>query len=560
MVYQNRMTNFQNLRDIDFYSGIGGWSLGLKSAGVDVVASYEWWKEAAETHHANLNGCTNITNIRTLDLAELPRDIDIVVGSPPCTQFSYSNRGGSGDIKDGLVDIKKFLSIVDFLKPKFWAMENVPRTAKILESELDGGELSDFSELFADAHIEIFNAEEFGLPQRRKRCIAGNFDLKLLRQYAARASGRSLGDVVRAFSEAEINDPNYNITMGNNALSEHTKEVPFSDEEIRINRSAKIYHPVYNDMQFPDDFERSARTVTATCTRVSRESIVIHDPCKPGTYRRLTVREKASLQGFPINFQFRGKSNSSKNKMVGNAIPPVLTYYIAQSFMGKSAETLTLHNELEFEFLDKVEKGAFTEPDTSGKSYPRGRSFRFAIQGLRFKSGMRFELNNSDQSDQFKCSFFFGDSTRIQNIEPTREIADHFTTLLLSSRPDLFAELDAVVTQKTLRVNHLELQQTWTRKAKMLHPFFVLDSLGETAKSLEEMFQHWQISEFEQCVDYLVNRFDIRSGQRKLQRYAMKVAIGMIVTGRYNEINSQGSTPIKIKGTGGKIRPCLNIS
>ena len=90
------------MKAIDLYSGVGGWSLGLKMAGVDVIQSYEWWSPAAETLINNLGGDVSIADIRTLPLSSIPLDIDIIVGSPPCTQFSYSNRGGSGDIYDGL--------------------------------------------------------------------------------------------------------------------------------------------------------------------------------------------------------------------------------------------------------------------------------------------------------------------------------------------------------------------------------------------------------------------------------------------------------------------------
>src|SRR5690606_16800778 len=115
-------------------------------------------------------------------LENLPKEIDMVVGSPPCTQFSFSNRGGSGNIADGLEDIKMFLTIVDHLKPRVWAMENVPRVAKIIEAELrEGGALEDFLHLGCVTHI--IDMAEYGLPQRRRRCIAGNFDNELLQSY-----------------------------------------------------------------------------------------------------------------------------------------------------------------------------------------------------------------------------------------------------------------------------------------------------------------------------------------------------------------------------------------
>ena len=41
------------MRAIDLYAGIGGWSLGLKLAGIEVVKSYEWWQPAIDTHNGN---------------------------------------------------------------------------------------------------------------------------------------------------------------------------------------------------------------------------------------------------------------------------------------------------------------------------------------------------------------------------------------------------------------------------------------------------------------------------------------------------------------------------
>lgn len=52
-------------------------------------------------------------------------------------------------------------------------------------------------------------------------------------------------------------------------------EEPLNWEEERFNRDMKVAHPIYNGMPFPDPFDRSIRTVTATCTRVSRESLII---------------------------------------------------------------------------------------------------------------------------------------------------------------------------------------------------------------------------------------------------------------------------------------------
>ena len=86
------------MKAIDLYSGIGGWTLGFRTAGIDVIRSYEWWDRAADTEQQILGVPVTVCDIRSLQLSELPTDVDIVVGSPPCTQFSYSNRGGWGHI------------------------------------------------------------------------------------------------------------------------------------------------------------------------------------------------------------------------------------------------------------------------------------------------------------------------------------------------------------------------------------------------------------------------------------------------------------------------------
>src|SRR5262249_35069574 len=153
-------------------------------------------------------------------------------GSPPCTQFSYANRGGGGDIKDGLYDIIKFLKIVKYLKPKFWVMENVPRVAAILKKERTPREtLGDFGGL--GISYCVVNMQDFGLPQRRRRCIAGKFDLDLLQSYGRKKSAPTLGAIVKALAAKDVVDPLYGIRVERNELHDHVTEDYLNDEETR---------------------------------------------------------------------------------------------------------------------------------------------------------------------------------------------------------------------------------------------------------------------------------------------------------------------------------------
>lgn len=91
----------------------------MKLASIDVVCGYEIWPEAVATYNANLSKSHKPVDVRKLSFGSLPAQIDLVVGSPPCTEFSFSNRGGGGDLAEGLKDIVRFLEIVDHLRPLY---------------------------------------------------------------------------------------------------------------------------------------------------------------------------------------------------------------------------------------------------------------------------------------------------------------------------------------------------------------------------------------------------------------------------------------------------------
>ena len=523
------------MKAIDLYSGVGGWSLGLQLAGIEVVASYERWGPANETNFKNNRHQAQTVDIRMLMPEDLPEDIDIIVGSPPCTQFSYSNRGGNGDIKDGLQDIKKFLSFVDHLQPKFWAMENVPRAAKVIFEELKaGGELEEFSHL--DMTMCVFNMEDFGLPQRRKRSIIGNFDFDLLTEYSKSIKKRNLKQIVSALGLEEPVDPIYGIPLGKDELVDHVCETHLNEEEVRINRSNKALHPVYNSMPFPDSMDRSVRTITATCTRVSRESIIIEDPSNPGLFRRLTVRERASLQSFPITFQFYGESYSQKLKMIGNAVPPLFSFYVGHSFLRTPTDPLPEVSDVANKFVPPEPAPKVTVPDQPGRSYPIGRSFRFAIPSLRLKSGVRFELTNKGRDGEIEWSvkFFFGTSKSIQTLDLNADTAasvlnalnDEDLSLISVSLSDLKA---------SLRVADIKnMQALWAHRGPgETRAFMLLDLLNEAGSNIRNALDKSDFEYSGQIATIITEQFgeisDDLPGIPKLIRNTDLILAGILV-------------------------------
>ena len=456
-------------------------------AGIQVVASYEIWKPANLTNSANLGHTPVCADIRHLRFRDLPKNIDLVVGSPPCTEFSFSNRGGNGDIEDGLRDIIKFLRIVEQIQPRAWAMENVPRAAMIVERELlPGGRLRRFAHLGIGS--KVYNMEEFGLPQRRKRSLIGNLDFELLSSYSEHLPRRTLGQVIRSLAQKEPRDPIYNIRVRREDLCDHSVKDFLDDEEIRINRSNKMLHPVYNTMSFPDRYDRSVRTITATCTRVSRESVVIEDPTTAGSYRRLTVRERACLQGFPITYQFFGGTYAQKAKMVGNAMPPLFAFYTGQALRGIRVSQL-LDPVVRVSLLPRPSATAAEgKPDRRTRTYRKDRRFRFAIPSLRLKSGVRFELTNKPLSDNtyWGVDFYFGTSKSIRSVPLKGDLA---SLLLSKAAPTIRDQIRAIlggVADLFVRYDVKHMQDVWCHRGPgAARPFMLLDALDEVGVQLK---------------------------------------------------------------------------
>jgi DNA (cytosine-5)-methyltransferase 1 len=541
---------------IDLYSGIGGWTLGFKLAGIPVIASYEWWKDANLTHNKNFGSTHAITNIRTLLLEDLPKDkgVKFVVGSPPCTQFSLSNRGGKGDIKDGLVDIKKFLEVVEYIQPKYWAMENVPRVASILEKELaPGGALDRFLPLFDN--IKVYNSSDFGVPQDRKRMIAGKFPFALLDSYAKTTTRVTLGDVLAALERPPYKDPIYGITLDEHSLTEQVLEPNLSLEEARINQESKMHHPVYNVMSFPDRQDRPSRTITALCTRVSRESIIIKD--SKNNLRRLTVRERGVIQSFPISYQFFGSSYQGKLKMIGNAIPPLLTFYIAQSMLETPVGQVLKPTDVKDRLVLGEETAPSFTPDNEGATFSWSRSFWFAIKGLRFGSGVRFELKNKSDKEQettdWAIHFHYGTSKNIK--EKVLDLALLKKALRVGEleKDPFFVEQFRELRELVMAVDKKDLQENWTRAAaertEEMSPIWLIDKLADATNHFKTLLREKGKS-FQSAADLFVfEEFDDegknKTELKKLVKYSVNIFIGIIIGASFNTIMQGGTVEIK---------------
>lgn len=336
-----------DLSAVDLFCGGGGFSEGFRQAGFDITHAVDIDEGATDTYRLNHPETTVIEeNLMELDPDDLPDDVDIVIGSPPCGEFSTSKRGGAGDAQEGMKLVDRFLYFVHELDPEYWIMENVPRLEEHL-TEYRGGDYEGISELDSGEQVHIersdrYMCSDFGTPQRRRRLFSGSFPdpvrphpddspvvLDQIRSDYPRPTERP-GDITR------VHDSLYEgISVDVDRFSDHfynTHLTPREKKEIQI---LKEDHSFYGPMSFPDDKEDTSRTVIAMNRRIARETIVLEEETPPSgspemtRFRKPTIRELATIQGFPITYQFTGTSVAQKRRRVGDAVPPTMAYRLA---------------------------------------------------------------------------------------------------------------------------------------------------------------------------------------------------------------------------------------
>ena len=325
---------------LDLFCGAGGFSEGFRQMGFDVTYAIDNWNPAIEAHKLNQPETKTMkADLETLDPALfLESKPDVIIGGPPCTEFSGSKRGGGGDFKKGMKLVLAYFRFVHTLRPRYWVMENVPRLLQTLPHRVRLQDMGVAEDGFFDIpRREVFNSADFGAPQKRLRLLSGRYPSPIQTHFEE--SALTLDNLLyqpwvpmRAVIDAFPNplgrkrkgkiiyDPNYDLSVKVERLEDHfiSPEDLMTKEEAERNRRQKVAHAYYGKMKFPDDLDRPSRTVMATQFNASRETMVIETRYKGETrYRKPTIRECASLQSYPITYRFPGKTSTTKYKLVG---------------------------------------------------------------------------------------------------------------------------------------------------------------------------------------------------------------------------------------------------
>lgn len=409
----------------DFFCGAGGFSEGFRQAGFEIVIAFDYWGFARETHKLNHPNCKHpgldcykdndgdILNIKVTDVDTIVPDVDVIIGSPPCVSFSSSNCAGKADKTHGIQLIKKYLQIIAIKKYKpdsilkYWLLENVSNSMKEFQEKYTFRELELTNEILESFGIQkketdlalkidisddnIYNAADYGIPQRRKRLVVGDYPRP--NPTHKKSEWVKLKTVIDAFKSEVITDPNYAFSINREKLTDHFYDATIYEYNWLPARDRKQQARYYGKMAFPEDTSSPSRTVMAMRTTSSREALIFGEN-NPGTYRSPTIREIASLMSFPITYLFQGNSEGIKYKLVGNAVCPKLAYAFAKEILKK--EKIGLKQDFNPNSDKSKLKFDLTGWDSCKKPQNKHERANFAeiVPDMKYKN-FRVELDNN---------------------------------------------------------------------------------------------------------------------------------------------------------------------
>lgn len=319
---------------VSFFAGAGGLDLGFEKAGFNVIWANEYDKSIWETYQKNhINTFLDKRSIVDIPASDVP-NCDGIIGGPPCQ--SWSEAGALRGIKDKRGQLFfDFIRILSEKQPKFFLAENVSGMLLGRHSEA----LENIKELFRNAGIgyelsfKMLNAVDYNVPQDRKRVIFVGIrkDLDFTFQFPKPNFPKlNLEDAIFDLKDNVIPAKTQNKTNGNDCIIPNHEYMTggFSSMYMSRNRvrnwdeasftiqAGGRHAPLHPQAPKMELVEQNVRTFVAG---------------KEHLYRRLSVRECARIQTFPDDFIFYYENIADAYKMIGNAVPVNLAYFLAKN-------------------------------------------------------------------------------------------------------------------------------------------------------------------------------------------------------------------------------------
>ena len=364
---------------IDLFCGAGGLSEGFRQAGFDVLAGNDIDAHAAETFAKSHSGgrffpgpLEDVSAHEFLCATGLNRgELDCLVGGPPCQAFSvYNHQRGLHDKRSGL--FHEYLRIVEGLMPLWVVMENVTGITSAGDGRAVEEIHSGLSALGYDVEARILRAEEYGVPQERRRIffLGNRCGAPIAWPDPTHGPGLrpfvtvwdAIGDLPPLENGEDAGGPlpyraspanDYQATLRGSVTSVTNHVAP---RLAPINLERMKYIPEGGSWRdIPVDLLPAGMRKARRCDHTKRYGRLRKDGLAStvltkcdlhwGAYihpeqdRVLTVREAARLQSFPDWFPFSGP-RTEQYVQVGNAVPPLLGLKVAESIRDAFPATL----------------------------------------------------------------------------------------------------------------------------------------------------------------------------------------------------------------------------
>lgn len=288
--------------------------MGFLMAGHQIVWANDLYQDAVETYKNNIGHhivCDDISSVKTCDIP----DCDIMIGGFPCQGFSVANmKRHTADQRNELY--KQYIRILADKKPKFFLAENVKGILSLGKGEIFKMILSDFSNLGYRVKYRVMNAADYGVPQTRMRVIM--------------VGVRNDVDWEYVYPEPTHNQNGADGMKKWVSVEEALSILPNPDEPNDVpNHQYSKYKLDFNGYIGHRKLAPDKPAPTVTARGDSKGGVVILP--HPNGVRRMSCREVATVQSFPVNFIFSGPG-SSVYRQIGNAVPPLLAKAVAECF------------------------------------------------------------------------------------------------------------------------------------------------------------------------------------------------------------------------------------
>ena len=357
-----------NLKIIDLFAGVGGLSIGFKKAGYKVEFAVEIDKQISESYVFN-NPKTILFNDDIKNIVSekklLKYKPDIIVGGPPCQGFSMAGarirkQSNKKDSRNNLFTY--YYELVKQLKPTFFLFENVKGILTMENGEVFKNIIKTFSDrdkLNGDryyVYYDIFNALDFGIPQKRERVfIIGSLNKELdfkriiektkkqiLQKYPHFFDKVTVWDAISNLKNEDVNGVIEGL-IPTNQFQEFLASQNRTTNHIKPNHS-KIVLDRVNKIQEGENYTKLNENIrsihSGSYGRLNKNEqaptiTTRFDTPSGGRFihpledRALTPREGARIQTFPDDFEFKG-TKTSIYKQIGNAVPPKLAFFLAE--------------------------------------------------------------------------------------------------------------------------------------------------------------------------------------------------------------------------------------